>query len=117
MKTIIYHITSRAEWQAAQKEGLYTSPSLAVEGFIHCSTQKQVITVAESYYKGKTDLLLLCKNQDLIKAQVRYDDSHNNGELFPHIYGPLTLNSVVKVVNLPPRPDGLFDWPKDALTE
>jgi uncharacterized protein (DUF952 family) len=117
MKTIIYHITSRAEWLSAQQQGFYTTPSLAAEGFIHCSTQIQVLGVGERYYKGNTDLVLLCIDRKLVTEQVRDEDSHGNGELFPHIYGSLANKAVVKVVDFPPRPDGLFDWPADALME
>ena len=41
--SIIYHITRRADWQAALAAHAYTADSLASEGFIHCSTAQQVL--------------------------------------------------------------------------
>ena len=53
----IYHITTVGAWEKAQLEGAYTAESLAIEGFIHCSTQDQVAGVLDRYYKGQTNLL------------------------------------------------------------
>ena len=53
----IYHITTAAAWDKAQVEGAYTADSLAIEGFIHCSTADQVAGVLDRYYKGQTGLV------------------------------------------------------------
>ena len=55
----IYHITTAAAWEKAQLEGTYRADSLAIEGFIHCSTQDQVAGVLDRYYKGQTNLVKL----------------------------------------------------------
>jgi len=117
MDKLIYHITTRQEWEQAQKEGSYSAPSLAAEGFIHCSTREQATGVGERYYRGRSDLVLLNIKSALLKVELRYEDSHQNGVLFPHIYGPLTLDAVAAVTPFPARPDGLFEWPAEALTE
>jgi uncharacterized protein (DUF952 family) len=117
MDHLIYHITSQKEWQQAQDTGVYTAPSLSSEGFIHCSTRAQVAGVGERYYRGVSGLVLLCIETARLKMELRYEDSHQNGEFFPHIYGPLALEAVVRAADFPPRADGLFDWPPDALTE
>ena len=54
---IIYHLTSQEAWQAAQPLGEYEAPSLAEEGFIHCSIDEaQLLRVAERLYQGRRDL-------------------------------------------------------------
>jgi uncharacterized protein (DUF952 family) len=40
---MIFHITPRADWEAAQTKGEYLSDSLRLEGFIHCSTLAQML--------------------------------------------------------------------------
>ena len=42
---MIYHLTSRRDWNEAQKSGEYRAESLESEGFIHCSTETQVLPV------------------------------------------------------------------------
>ena len=49
---MIYHITSRQAWQEAQQRGEYRADSLESEGFIHSSTQSQILPVADKFYKG-----------------------------------------------------------------
>ena len=82
---VFYHILPRSDWAAAQAAGKYTPDSLDEEGFIHCSKVHQVLRSANAYFKGQTDLLLLCIASEKIKAEVRYEDSTGSGELFPHI--------------------------------
>jgi uncharacterized protein (DUF952 family) len=114
---IIYHITLGPDWHQAQKQGEYRADSLAAQGFIHCSTAKQVIPVANTFYQGQAGLLLLCIDTDKIKAEVRYeppDGPQVADSLFPHIYGPLNPDAVIKVVSFEPGPDGYFQMPETA---
>jgi uncharacterized protein (DUF952 family) len=119
-KYMIYHITTRTAWDEAQTKGEYTAPSLAVEGFIHCSTKSQVLPVAENFYKGQTGLILLVIDPSLLSSTLRWElpservpspSGVAQGEKFPHIYGPLNSNAVVKVVDLESGINGKFQLP------
>ena len=82
---MIYHILGVADWQQAQATGQYSPPSIDSEGFIHLSTSQQVVKVADFLYRGRTDLILLVVDESVVSADLRWEDSHNNGELFPHL--------------------------------
>ena len=107
---MIYHITSRSAWAAALKQGGYRAPSLKSEGFIHCSTRKQVLGVANDFYRGQSDLLLLCIDEGGLRAELRWeapahpkplkDSEASSDSLFPHLYGILNLDAVVAVHEL-----------------
>lgn len=43
---MIYHITTLKQWQTALEEGVYAPETFATDGFVHCSTDKQVLDVA-----------------------------------------------------------------------
>lgn len=109
--SIIYHITHEKDWEQAESAGAYTADSLDTEGFIHCSTKAQVVQVANSFYKGLQDLVLLCVDENQLTAEVLYEDSHQNGVLFPHIYGPINLEAVINVIPLPCDEKGVFQLP------
>lgn len=97
---IILHITHKQDWDAAQQNGFYTVPSLASEGFIHCSTPSQVVAVAERFYAGQTGLVLLILDPARIRSEVKYEPgSDKPDELFPHIYGTLNLDAVTRVAD------------------
>ena len=106
---MIYHITSGAAWAQAQMRGQYRAPSLASEGFIHCSTREQVVTVADAFYRGQADLLLLCIDEGKLGGELRWEapahpearesEQAADRSLFPHLYGGLNLDAVVAVVD------------------
>jgi uncharacterized protein (DUF952 family) len=104
---LIYHITSAQAWQAAQVSGAYRADSLDREGFIHASMRDQVMATANRYYRGLTDLVLLEIDEEVVKPEVRYEIA-TVGETFPHIYGPLNLDAVVRVV--PFDPDSTYNF-------
>lgn len=93
----IYHITPLKVWREALEMGSYDAESLEKEGFIHCCTEEQIESVLQEWFEGVSDLLLLEIDPDLLSTAVKYEDSKGTGELFPHIYGPLNLEAVIKV--------------------
>jgi len=93
------------------REGSYQADSLKSEGFIHASTRSQVLSTANRFYHGQTGLLLLAIDEQRLEAGVRFENLEGGGELFPHIYGALNLDAVVKAVPLEARPDGSFVFP------
>src|SRR5258706_7282997 len=115
---MILHITSRAEWKQAQARGEYVAASLKTEGFIHCSTEKQVVPVANAFYHGKNDLVLLVLNESKLKPELKWEAPAgptamgiSESDSFPHVYGPINLNAVASVVDFVPDPAGMFTLP------
>jgi uncharacterized protein (DUF952 family) len=113
---MIYHITSRAAWQDAQQRGDYRVESLETEGFIHCSTKSQVLPVAEKFYQGQPGLILLMIDPALLSSELQGEPPSGGapppgvpeGDLFPHIYGPINLDAIVKVYALEADLDGKY---------
>jgi uncharacterized protein (DUF952 family) len=109
---VIYHITSRTSWLAAQKSGEYTADSLAAQGFIHCSKADQVVRVANTWYAAQHGLVLLEIDETRLKPEVRWEPGTDKpDELFPHIYGPLNLDAVSQVYSFEPDRNGQFSLP------
>ena len=111
---MIYHLSSREEWAAAQADGEYRAESLDSEGFIHCSTREQVLAVADAFYGGRGELLLLCIEEARLTAPLLWEapappeNAPAPGD-FPHIYGALNLDAVVDARILREGSDG-YDW-------
>ena len=116
---MIYHITSRNDWQDAQATGQYRVASLETEGFIHCSTRSQALPVAQTFYKGQKGLILLAIEPTLLSSPLKWEPPSDGvpppgvseKERFPHIYGPINLSAVVKVLDLESKQDGDFILP------
>jgi uncharacterized protein (DUF952 family) len=97
--TLIYHITTAAEWAQAQRDGQYTKSTLdrtlAEEGFIHASQEAQVERVASAFYQGVPDLILLTIDTERVASPIRYEQVPGQDLPYPHIYGPLNLDAVI----------------------
>ena len=106
MADIIYHLAFRADWEAGLATGEYVAPSLAEEGFIHASgDEEQMLRVAARLFTGRDDLLVL----DLDTERLGEDspvirEPARSGEIYPHVYGPINPNAVVRVRALVPEP-------------
>jgi uncharacterized protein (DUF952 family) len=96
---LIYHITNTASWDRQSASELYATESLSEEGFIHCSTSDQVKGTLERYYATQKGLLLLHIDSTLLKAKLKYEES-TNGQLFPHVFGNINKDAIVKIENL-----------------
>jgi len=109
----IFHIAIRKDWTAAVEDGDYRvstlGRSLDEVGFIHCSTDRQVQRVAETFYRGLADLVLITLETDRIGSPVRLDPVGN--EQYPHIYGPLNVDAAIRVTPLATGPDGKIEIP------
>jgi uncharacterized protein (DUF952 family) len=110
MNTIL-HITRRAEWAAAKNLGAYRGNTLDSEGFIHCSMLKQVVGSANRFFQGQQDLVILVIDEGLVQPEIKYEGDADN--LFPHIYGALNVEAVVRSIDLDAGADGIFNLPPE----
>ena len=113
---MILHILRRADWESALARGAYAPASLAAEGFIHCSTTQQILHTANRFYRGQRGLIVLCIDESLLETGLKYEPptpARDNAldDLFPHFYGPLNLDAVVRVIDFPSDADGTFRMP------
>jgi len=119
---MICHITTRAAWEAGQATGLFRSPEFDEFKFIHCSPCEQVLMVANAYFAGRTGLMLLVVDPARLTSPVRWEPPHwsgrlpgfTDGLLFPHVYGPINVDAVVRTAELVPNETGAFVMPIPA---
>jgi uncharacterized protein (DUF952 family) len=96
----IYHVTTKTEWEQAQRINEYKPVDYDKDGFIHCSIERQVSGVLDRFYKGQTGLVKLKIEKAKVERPVLFELAQDLDELFPHIYGSLNLGSVVEVIEI-----------------
>jgi uncharacterized protein (DUF952 family) len=107
---MILHIAQRERWEGARLDGFYRGDTLDSQGFIRCSAPEQIVKVANALFHGREDLILLCIDVDRVESEIRYEGTGE--EKYPHIYGPLNVDAVVKALDFRPRQDGKFTLPR-----
>lgn len=114
MSGIIYKIVSADLWQAAENNGIFDGAGIDLaDGYIHFSTAAQARRTAELYFHGHQNLLLVAVDGASLGEALKYEASRG-GDLFPHLYGPLPLTSVLSVRPLPLDADGNHIFPEMA---
>jgi uncharacterized protein (DUF952 family) len=97
---IIYHVTTKGEWEVALSNGFYEAPSLYSEGFIHCSEEHQVEGVLKRYFEGKAPLVKLVIDPEKLNQRLQYDFSPKMNETFPHVYGRINIDAIIETIEL-----------------
>ena len=112
--TTVYKIVAADLWQAAEETGVFTGAGIDLnDGFIHLSTAAQARRTAALYFKGQGNLVLVAADEARLGDALKYEPSRD-GDLFPHLYGPLPMAAVLSVRPLPVSEDGNHTFPDDV---
>jgi uncharacterized protein (DUF952 family) len=102
----IYLLESAENLEAAFAAGNLVRDDLKNEGFIHASPADQLTRVANKFYRQVEHLRCAVVEKAKVRSEVKYEPA--TGGLYPHIYGPLNMDAVVRVIELTPGPDGMY---------
>lgn len=104
---LTYHVAPAAAWASLEPGVAIRPPSLAAEGFIHCTTgAAEMVATANRHYRDREGaFVVLTVDLDRVTAPWRYDSTDTR---YPHVYGELPYDSVVAVQPIPRAADGTF---------
>jgi uncharacterized protein (DUF952 family) len=77
------------------------------DGFIHCTDGAvELAEVGNRYYRGDLRMYVaLVIDKRRVKAEIKYEDT---ARIYPHIYGPLNRDAIVRIVPVLRGPHGEF---------
>jgi uncharacterized protein (DUF952 family) len=91
---LIFKIVHSAEWRAVEAAGRYQgSAKDKADGFLHFSTEEQLMGTLTRYYTDANDLVLVAVDAESLGDALKYEPS-TAGALYPHLYGGLPLAAV-----------------------
>ncbi|HTU32110.1 MAG TPA: DUF952 domain-containing protein [Solirubrobacteraceae bacterium] len=100
MTSALFHIATREDWERALESGSYRISTLGKRldevGYIHLCFAHQLQPVADRWYRGTDDLVLLELDPDRLSGPVRVEAVADRAERFPHLYGEITPAAVLK---------------------
>ncbi|MFI5863360.1 DUF952 domain-containing protein [Streptomyces sp. NPDC051546] len=102
---MIFHLVPLADWTADPARP-YAPPSLASEGFVHCSADPgTVLAIAAAHYADVPGTLLAVELDERgLTSEVRREGEA--GLRYPHVHGPLNREAVVRVWEVVRAPGG-----------
>jgi uncharacterized protein (DUF952 family) len=110
----IYVLMPVADYEACLASGVYQPKTIEEVGFIHASPADQLTRVANKYYLDQKDVRLLHIDPKLVHPEIRWEAA--TGGLYPHIYGPLNLDAVVRITRVFKDSDGKIRIDPKELT-
>jgi uncharacterized protein (DUF952 family) len=108
---VIFKIVHAEEWQKAHAEDVYRgSEKDKADGFLHFSTEEQLLGTLTRYYADADDLFLVAVAAHELGDALKYEPS-TSGALYPHLYGDLPLSAVKWSRLIARGKDGKFTLP------
>ena len=102
-----FHLVPADDWAARERTAPYSAPSLASEGFIHCTDgAAAMVATANRHYAGDPrPFLVLTVDLDATGSPWKFDDVSG---IYPHIYGTIAPAAVLREQRIPRLADGTF---------
>ena len=101
----IYKICSKSELDDTKNKDQFKGSKKDLEdGFIHFSSEEQVVGTLKKYYLNQKDLILL--KVDTLKLDHLIWEQASDGNMFPHLYSALDLSNVVEEFEVFLKDDG-----------
>ena len=86
------------------------APVDLADGYMHLSTADQLTETVDKHFTGQTDLHLAAIDLGSFGDTLKWEQSRG-GQLFPHLYGPLLLETVIAYGPLARDGDGRIILP------
>jgi len=106
-----YKVLSHGEWEVLERDRAFNGAQVDLaDGYIHLSTAAQLAETLDKHFAGRDDLMILSVDLDAAGDAVRWEPSRGD-QLFPHLYGPLTMDLVLAYGPLVREADGSVRLP------
>lgn len=90
-----FKVLTGEQMTALEKDGSFAgAPVDLADGYVHLSTFDQLTETVDKHFAGQDDLHVAEVDLAALGDAVRWEPSRG-GQLFPHLYAPLTLDVVV----------------------
>lgn len=93
--TTAYKVLTGEQMAVLERDGSFAgAPADLADGYIHLSTAEQLTETVDRHFAGQDDLHVAAVDLGSFGESLRWEKSRG-GALFPHLYAPLLLETVV----------------------
>lgn len=108
---VAYKVLTADQLAALEHHGRFAgAPVDLADGYIHMSTAAQLDETVTRHFRGQPDLAVAAVDLEAFGDAVKWEPSRG-GQLFPHLYGELTLDSLLAYGPLEREDDGSIRLP------
>jgi uncharacterized protein (DUF952 family) len=106
-----YKVLTADQMATLERDGRFDgAPVDVADGYIHLSTADQLTETVDKHFAGQHDLHVAAVDLGSFDAALKWEESRG-GQLFPHLYGPLLLETVIAYGPLERNDDGAVKLP------
>lgn len=92
---VAYKVLTADEMATLERDGGFAGAAIDLaDGYIHLSTADQLTETVDKHFAGQTDLHVAAVDLGSFGGSLRWEASRG-GQMFPHLYGPLLLETVI----------------------
>jgi len=111
MPQTAYKVLTADQMATLEQDGAFAgAPVDVADGYIHLSTAAQLTETVNRHFAGQTDLHIAAVDLGSFGGSLKWEESRG-GQLFPHLYGPLLLETVIAYGPLDRDDDGKVKLP------
>ncbi|MBB3346598.1 MULTISPECIES: DUF952 domain-containing protein [unclassified Sphingomonas] len=108
---LAYKVMTGEQLAALERDGRFAgAPVDLADGFVHLSTAAQLTATVDKHFAGQDDLHVAAVDLEALGDRVKWEAARE-GQLFPHLYEPLLLETVVAYGPLERGDDGTVKLP------
>ena len=107
---IAYKVLTGEQLATLESGSFAGAPVDLADGYIHLSTAAQLTETVDRHFAGQADLHIAAVDLGSFGESLKWEESRG-GELFPHLYGPLLLETVIAYGPLERDDDGAVKLP------
>ncbi len=106
-----YKVLTAEQMATLERDGTFAgAPVDMADGYIHLSTAAQLTETVDRHFAGQDDLHVVAVDLAAHGDAVKWEESRG-GQLFPHLYGPMLLETMIAYAPLVRGTDGLVKLP------
>lgn len=93
--TTAYKVLTGEQMATLEQDGRFDgAPIDLADGYIHLSTAAQLTETVDRHFAGQADLHIVAVDLGSVEESLQWEEARG-GQSFPHLYGPLLLETVI----------------------
>lgn len=107
----VYKIATHETYRVFSKSGVFPGMPVDIkDGYIHFSTARQLADTLRLHFAGQGNLVVFAVRCETMGAALRWEPSRG-GQLFPHLYGDLSISVIGSHATVAVAEDGSVALP------